>query len=223
MTIATVDYVGEVSIDQNGQPTDNPLSAPPTIDWDTSLSEEEIDEDADGEPITNTAGDYVEGIKVAIPDFILTVNRNFANWDTYAQAAYSFSTNSDTFAGWAPGTGKIEKLKATSVIGDPATRFGYWKATLQVRFRFPFRTTADKAWYARYLNQGFNELVPFEENNQTKYEKIRCVDDNRQPVNRPVRLDFEGKRITIDSQVSHWNERRLYDPLPYSLLGFLDG
>lgn len=227
MTIATVEYRGEIAPQNgSGQPSQNPINAPPSIDWDTILTEEEIDEDADGNPILTAAGERVRGIKAEFPDIILTVQRNFANWNSYVQAAFARATNSAPFAGWPAGTGRVVKLKANSVISDPSKGLGYWRGTLQVKFRIPWRTTPDKAWYARWLHQGYfckKKLPgPPTSGGISPFSVVPCIDGHKTTATSPRPLDVDGFQIEDgDTTKTNWRETKRYIPLDLNLLGFL--
>lgn len=209
--LATMSYRGEINSTFN-----SPLFAPPRIAWDDIEAEEEIDEDFDGFPITNTAGQRVRGIKAAFSDQVLTVTRNFLSFNTYLQAVYRRSVNSDEFLGWPPGTVKLTKLSAQNVAGStliPNTPPGYFTVTAVFQFRYPYRTTPDKAWYARYASMGLLQrrtpngpLVP-------------CYDSHQQVATTPQYLDAFGKQTDSDNVV--WIERKLYGSLPYNALGMI--
>ena len=224
MTIATVEYRGEIApLNGSGQPSLSPLNALPSIDWDTVLSEEEIDEDIHGKRIQTKAGERVRGIKAEFPDIVLTVQRNFAAWNSYTQAAFSRAVNSTLFAGWPAGTGKVMKLKASSVIADPEKGLGYWRATLQVKFRIPWRTTPDKAWFARTFHQGFVRNVPLSGPTLTGgllMEVWPCFDNLGQKSTVPKALTVEGYQATEETE-HNWLEFERYIPMNLNLLGFL--
>lgn len=227
LSIVIINYEGEVapltSSGGGGGPTFSPINNTPLIDWGNSTSTEEIEDDFDGLPLCNVVGDQVEGIKMMIVDQVVTIQRNFSTWNSYLQSRYVHATNSDTFLGWPPGTGKIVDLGANNVIGD--TGNGYWKGHMKVQFRYPYRTTPERAWWARYLNEGFYEYFPEvqgppDANGIYPSKRIRAVDENKQPVTKPVSLDEFGKKITKASDAI-WIERKIYDSLPFSGLGFI--
>jgi hypothetical protein len=227
MTIATVEYRGEIAPQNgSGQPSSNPLLAPPSIDWDTQLFSEEIDQDIHGQWIQTAAGERIRGIQAEFPDIILTVQRNFANWNSYVQAAFSRAVNSTAFAGWPAGTGKVMKLKATSVIGDPDKGLGYWRGTLQVKFRIPYRTTTDKAWFARAFHQGMyckkvfvGPLLPGE---PRPFVVVPCTDGHKSVATVPRPLDSLGDQVPDGEENKfNWLEFERYFPMDLNLLGFL--
>lgn len=215
MWIATVNYNGEIGgisgDTNNGNPVVSPLASPPRIQWDDVETEQEIDEDFDGQPIVNTAGERYRGIKALFSDQTLTVTRNMLLFNPFAQAVYRRSVNSDLFVGWPPGTCKLMKLSAQNVIDKD---FGYWTVTGVFQFRYPYNTTPDKAWYSRWLNVGLNQRRTV---GQPELEP--CYDGNDTPAVTPQYLDADGRQTDEDGVI--WNETKLYGSLPYNLLGLL--
>ena len=218
--IVTVDYTGELGPgDSNNE--NNPLFAPPRIDWDDVESEQEIDEDFDGNPIQTINGEPIEGVKALIADQTVAIKRNMLLFNPYVQARYRRAVNSDIFLEWPPGTAKLMKLSASNVPNDQG---GYWEVSAQIQFRYPYRTTPEKAWYGRVRHEGYYERV--EATGPVAGTRIvRAVDANKEPVTKPVLLDENGFRIPGvepgEVQTAHWLEFKLYDSLPYSALGLL--
>jgi hypothetical protein len=125
------------------------------------------------------------------------------------------------FLGWPPGTAKLVKLSASNVV---TKELAYWEVTGQVRFRFPYRTTPEKAWYKRVMHKGYNERIELS-GPGAGTAIVRAVDDNKEPVTKEVLLDARGFRIPEaaegEVQIAHWLEFKLYDSLPYSALGLI--
>lgn len=214
--IATVDYKGEIGGAGGGAggTNPNPLFALPIIKFDDVETEEEIDVDFLGNPIVNTAGERVRGVKALFSDQVLTVTRNFAVFDTYVQAIYRRSVNSDTFQGWPAGTVKLMKLSADNVA-DANT--GYWKVTGVFQFRFPYNTIPARAWYNRRVSMGLKQRQSV---GSTKL--IPTVDGHKQPSTTPQYLDEDGMQIeNIDTNPPFWQETQLYGQLPYNALGLI--
>jgi len=108
------------------------------------------------------------------------------------------------------------KLSASNVV---TPQLAYWEVTAQIRFRYPYRTTNEKAWYKRVRHQGFYKRV-----NVAGGSMIVRALKGGEPVNRPVLLDADGYEIVQeDGQEvqAHWLEFKLYDSLPYGALGLL--
>jgi hypothetical protein len=218
--IMTVDFNGELGPGDEEDPesSNNPIFAPPRIDWDDVEQELEVDEDYDGNPIQTVNKEPIEGVKAAIADQTVMIKRNMVSFSPYVQARYRRAVNSDTFLGWPPGTAKITKLSASLVHSED---MGYWEITAQIQFRYPYRTTPDKAWYARVRHEGFYEKIDV----GTKKAIVRAVDGNKEPMTRKVLLDNNGYRLQPpaegEQQNAVWLEFKLYDSLPFNALGLL--
>lgn len=202
----TVNYEGETSRDGVDE---SPLLTPAIVDWSDVEVEEEIDEDFDGNPIQTEAGERVAGITAVFNDQVATIKKNVLVYNSYVASAYRRSTNSDTFLGWPPGTAKLMQLTARDVNGE------YYELTGVVQFRIPYRTTANKAWYARWRHEGFYHKLDFGANTYI----IRALDDAGQPSEKPVLLDANGYRLN-DGDPPVWKETKLYGSLPFSAIGF---
>jgi len=205
MSLIDITWSGEVG----GDPSDSPLNAKPTIEWDDVGTEEEIDQDYDGNPIVTVNNEPITGVKVEIPDQVVNIQRNMLNFSTYAQAVYRRATNSDTFLGWPPGTARVTKLRAKSVYDKD---LGYWDVSASIRFRYPYRTTADKAWYARVRHEGFY----VKEGSRI----IRAFDQNGEPMTKKVLLKQDGTRETNPNNAV-WLEFKRFGSLPFNALGLI--
>lgn len=223
--IVTVEYKGELGGAGGGQGglEPSPLFAPPIIKFDDVETEEEIDVDFNGNPIINTAGERVRGVKALFSDQVLTVTRNFATFNTYVQAVYRRSVNSDTFQGWPPGTVKCMKLSADNVFD---VNVGYWKVTGVFQFRYPYNTIPARAWYNRRASMGLKQRKG--PTGDDRKILIPCVDGHKQPATSPQYLDQFGVQIPfleedIEAVESppFWQETQLYGSLPYNALGLI--
>ena len=217
--IATYDYSGELALKEG---EDNPLFAPPRVDWDDVETDEEIDEDWDGNPIQTVNGEPIEGVTTPIPDQTVTIKRNMLLFNSYVQARYRRAVNSDTFLDWPPGTGRIIKYAASNVTTKEQA---YWEITAQIQFRFPYRTVPEKAWYSRNRHEGFYERVDLAGPGAGS-RVVRAVDGNKEPVTKPVLLDAQGYRIPAgepgQAVQAYWLEFKRFDVLPFNALGLLD-
>lgn len=213
--LVTVKWSGDVSaLTVNG----NPLNAPPELTWSDVETAEATDEDFDGNPIVTANNEPITGVTIPIVDQILTVKRNFASINTFAIAPYRQSTNSDLFAGWAPGTVRLIRYQATvknstsdvQNIGPSPQDGAYWEVNAAFQFRYPYRTTNDKAWYARVRHEGM--YVKDSEGRITR-ATVSGAD-----ATKPVLLKEDGTR-ELDPTNAHWLEFKRLGSLPYNLLG----
>jgi hypothetical protein len=219
--IVTYDYNGELASLTDGG-TDNPLLAPPRIDWDDVETDEAIDEDWDGNPIQTVNGEPIDGVTVPIPDQTVTIKRNMLIFNSYVQARYRRAVNSDLFLGWPPGTARITKFSASNVTTKEQA---YWEITAQIQFRFPYRTTPERAWYSRVRHEGFYERVQLSGPGNAGTRIVRAVDGNKEPVTKPVLLNAQGFRIQTEEPgqpvTAHWLEFKKFDSLPFNALGLI--
>ena len=174
---------------------DNPLLAPPDINWDTVQTEEPIDEDIYGRRIATVNGEPITGLTETVFDLSVTITRNLATFNPAAIYLFLNKVNSGPFLGFPPGVALCSSISASSVSdGD----FNYFRVTVQFIFRTPYRTTPEKAWFKRVRHEGTLVREEVEDVLDTTREVIRrAVDDDGLPVTQPVPLDERGKEITL--------------------------
>ena len=236
--IVTVDYNGEVAFGSGGNQNNqvqSPLFAPAVVDWDDVEAELEIDEDFDGNPIVTANGEPINGVRRLFADQTVTIKKNMLTFNPYVQARYRHSVNSDSFLGWPAGTAKMMKLRANGVASPDVPGGGYYQVTAVIQFRYPYKTTPEKAWYARIRHEGYYKRVwkNVDENGQPLDGKTLVIRATRagEPTARPVMLDMIGFEIrptdppdenTAPPPIqAYWLEKKLYEPLSYNALGLL--
>lgn len=203
-----VSYGGEANRTNIQQ---SPLLTPAIISYDDVETEEEIDEDFDGNAILTECLEPVRGIKATFADRVITIKKNWATFDDYVASAYRRSVNSDTFMGWPAGTAKMMRLSAQQV------KDGYFEVTAQIQCRIPYRTTAAKAWYARWLHEGYYHKLLIGAG--PSFQIVRALREG-QPTEEKVLLDANGFLLaTGGTQI--WKETKRYNSLPFSALGLL--
>lgn len=210
MAIVTAEYSGEIG---QGDITSSPLDNPTIITWSNNVTEMEIDEDFDGNPIVTANGEPIAGITERFSDQQCTVEKNFATIDIYAIRAYLRSVNSDEFLDWPPGTARLMSYSAVNQIVDGAA--GFWKVTATFEFREPYRTTADKAWYKRVRHEGY--LV---RDSAGDDPHIAWDQKTKSIVSKPILLKADGTQET-DPALATWLEFKTLGSLPYSALGLI--
>ncbi|AMV30915.1 hypothetical protein VN12_02285 [Pirellula sp. SH-Sr6A] len=189
---------------------DSPVNQLPEIEWGDTVSNEPIDVDWDGNPIVTANGEPIKGATMEIADQTLSVSRNYAAFSPWLTHQYRHSVNSDTFAGYPPGTARLVGFSAT--FQQSSTSFIYWKVNARIQFRFPYNTTPDKAWYYRTRHEGFRVKIGS--------DIVRAVDKFQVPVTTPVLLKSDGTLETNPAN-AHFLEFKRYQSLPYSALGLL--
>jgi hypothetical protein len=207
-SIVPVNYEGEIGPNST---SDSPLNRIPEPNWEDVSSECAIDEDWNGKPIVTVNNEPISGVTMEIADQCVTIQRNYALFSPWLVHAYRHSTNSDVFLNYEPGTARLVAFSAVPQLFNAAT---YWQATARIQFRYPFRTTPDKAWYARVLNQGL--MVKGDDGIISQ-----AVDPKTKNLSTvPVLLKEDGTRET-DPENAHWLEFQRYGSLPYAALGLV--
>lgn len=150
MSLVPVTYHGEVS---SSDPTSSPLAKPPEILFQSRTVSEEIDSDIFGQPLTNSIGEPVKGVKDDIWDYVLNVKRNFISVSTYALRIYARSYSSDVFwDGWPAGTASLRSFSAQPVYISGIV--SHYEVAATITFREPYNTVNQHAWWKRYRNEG---------------------------------------------------------------------
>lgn len=180
-------------------PEENPLLAPPDISFGTLSSTEEIDEDVDGNPLNTAAGEPITGVKIPVGDLSATVNKNLATFDPASIYVYSNTVNSAQFMGFAAGVVRVHNISAKIVYADDLT---YWNVTVQFHFRYPVKTTAERAWWKRLRHEGTVAL-------NADGEPERITDANGEIKGGKTMLREDGT-IETDPDIAHWVEFQVF-------------
>lgn len=170
----------------NEDPSTPPYELPVEISWKALTTDEAVDEDRNGEPIAVPfTNELITGITRPVTDIVGVFKKNYAGFDPSSIYVYNNATNSDTFAGFAPGTGMVKNIEATLGVGADIP---FWAVTVEIHFRVPYRTTDAKAWWKRVICQGFYEK-------DTEGNIVRAMDDEKTPVSTAVLIDkVDGTR-----------------------------
>jgi len=193
-------------------PTANPLEDPWIIEWDFVTSNEPIDTDIDGKPITNSANESFDPpITTDVHDLLLRIQRNEAAFNPLVAHSYKKATNSDYFWGFEPGI-----VKCVQFTGKTAVRgqFWYW----QVRYAFQMR---GDGWLRRIRDEGYRTKTgELNADGSEKYKEIKDIDGMK--LSQPALLNGEGYRLpqsAIDAGSIAFLYFKLNKPLPFSALG----
>ena len=127
---------------------------------------------------------------------------------------YRHSVNSDTFAGFAPGLGRLVRFSAKQ--GYDVDAGGYWTVNASIQFRYPYNTSSERAWYARVLNEGYYVKATASDD-----KTVLGIDNNKKDTTKPVLIKEDGTQ-EFDPDNAHWLEFKIYTPLPYNALGLIN-
>lgn len=196
---------------QNG--ATGPLAQPTQISFSTITSEEPIDEDINGNPITTACGEPIAGITRPISDLGIRLQKNFATFDPASFYTFIDCVNSDTFIGFPPGVLRIANISADEQFftDDNGNSIPYWSVSVEIHARKPYRTTAQKSWWKRYRHEGYYI--------KSGTKIVRAVDDNKEPVSQPVQLATNGTKLSDQTQAV-WIERQVFSTVNFASMGF---
>ena len=187
------------------------------VEWSDVTTTEDIDQDFLGRAIVNVNGEYVQGLTMDLSDPVLVLRRKFFSINIAAIHAYRHSVNSDNFFGFPPGTARLVGYSASARFAGGAQQ-GWWDVTARFQFRWPYRTTADKAWFKRYRNEGYMIRVNAFDGLGIRKRK-KAVDFFKTESNTPILLNDDGEE-EVDPNRAVWLYAQVYGSLPYSALGF---
>lgn len=158
----------------------NPLLRPAEIQFLDTVSREPIDVDADGNPITNSAGvTFEDPVEKDVSDPIIRIVRNEPSFNQFQAAEYRQSINSDGFFGWDPG--QVKCVTLTAVQQREPEFPPYFRVTYEFHVRFD-------GWQTNKLDVGRIELDDSD-------EPINITGADDQALSEPVYLDGAGKQL----------------------------
>ena len=193
----------------------SPLNEPTQISYFTISSEGACEEDIDGNPITTKCGELVYGITRPYSDLGIRLTKNFITFDPPSFYLFINAVNQDTFLGFPPGTLWIANIGADEQFFDDVP---YWKVTVEIQARKPYRTTNDKAWYVRFRHQGYRAFQQI--GSQVVVAKVL---HQGEPVTSPVLLDEDGYQIPDNPNsepTAVWLEKKIYESKNFADMGF---
>jgi hypothetical protein len=211
LAIVACEFKGESSPENFGG---NPIPTEVFVSWTTASSDEPIDTDWTGQPIVTANNEPIDGLTERLDDDVVTIKRKFLTVNRYAVRQYRRATNSDTFLEWPPGTARIIADTSDAVFVNGVV--AYWDVSVSIRFREPFLTTPEQAWYKRVRHEGLLVRAT-----PGASPKIAWDEGTNTPVTRPILLKPDGTRET-DPDNAYWLFFQTLGSLPFNALGLLD-
>jgi len=213
----TVEYGWpEISQNSEGEPFADPLDQEPEINWDFDVTNEPIDRDIYGKPITNSAGhSFDPPLTEPVYDLVLHYQRNQPGFDPIFADSFINHTNSDRFLGFDPGL-----VLCTIFKGDRKRAAGliYWTVTLEFKFRPQTVSDVNYGWLRRILDEGYMKRTGTNEDGTPKLERIK--DFNNETVTEKVKLNGNGGILPDpDRTAAYWLTFETKNTAPFSLLG----
>lgn len=203
----TVNY--EATIDEDtGEPT-TPLMEPATWSYLFVSSNEPIDRDEAGNPITNSSDEaYDPPVTKDIHDLVLRIQRSEATYDPLRAYQYKGAVNSDEFMGVPAGQVLCSVIDAEKA---QAAALVYYKVTYEFQMRFD-------GWKLKLIDQGFREKTGTQTDGSPAYEAITNKDGSN--ISQPAFLDGSGAKLSQADIVAGTIAIREFDirrSLPFSV------
>ena len=133
-------------------------------------------------PLTNSAGDYFEGLMVDEAQQKITITANRASFPSSIAAAITNCTNASAYLGFAPGHVKVQGISGelVSEVVDDVT-WWYWKVTVELLAR-------QTGWDLLIPDVGFNFL----EGGEKRRAYVKGPDGDNVATANPVALNGAG-------------------------------
>ena len=206
--LVTIYYSNE-SNQQGTSPTQNPLSMPAVIEWNTEYTQRPFYKDKDGAACLNTAGDYyLDGIKGETSDWVVVVTKNVAYVPSWI-GGYRNAVNSSAFMIDGYYVPHAEQAKMRGIrISKWQSLNGIWYRTIQFTIKIKADDYGQNTWAAERLDEGLYEI-----DSEDVTKRTRIMDDSPtpKPVVHPVLLDGSGKKLSNPSPATAvFNTHHLY-------------
>jgi len=205
-----------------GGEQESPTLKPAVLRWSHAITDEEIDQTAQGLPIITVTGESFDPpIRRQFGDLVLTIERNVAAFDPLLATEYLFTTNSDAFMGFPPGCVLCTQFQADLVTENE--NFQYWSRTIAFQFRRGAPNTIDaKAWYRRVRAEGYYIRIPTRNGSadpaNADRKLFRAFDSEGQPTVKPVLHSIATGELIASNDAAQWYEFPVYPSKPFSLL-----
>ena len=218
----TVNYTTSSKQDSNESELIDPLSRPPEIEWNFTVSNEKIDRDIEGKAIVNSAGESFDPpITKDVYDLVLRITRNQSNFNHLQAAEYIGAINSDYFYGFEPGMVRCTNYSGRKIrVGS----LSYWQVTYEFQIRYAEVSGVNTGWKRRILDQGMHTYDGLDDEGYVKWKKIPVKDDkgNNVPTSEPFPLDGNGNKLPgarHTAREHEFEEFDIYPSLSFSILG----
>jgi hypothetical protein len=157
-------------------------------------------------PLTNSAGDYFEGLTVDEAQQKITITSNRLAFPSALAAAVTNCVNDGTYLGFAADCVKVQGISgeiATEVVNEQEVR--YWKITSELLAR-------QTGWNLLLPDVGFN----FIDGGTQKRCKVEGPDGEQIASANPVALNGSGGRATGSPPLPAILNRRVYRQISMS-------
>ena len=162
----------------------DPVLRLPVIEYDHQVTSEQIDKDINDQPLQVSSGEPLDPpLNEEKSDRVIRYTFYTYSYSSSTAAAFNEHVNDGTYAGFPAGTVKIGKFAGTmESIGG----YVFYRVIVELVVR-------EQTWKRRCLDQGFRQLT-------TGTPGFKAIlDDEKNPVTEPVKLDGTGKVLAAEA------------------------
>jgi hypothetical protein len=193
-----------------GEEPTSPLDVAVSIEWSSITTTGTCSVDADGNDFKNPGtGEPWQGVTRRYTDISAVLTKPFVAFSGPVIRQYCDHVNDRPFLGFPAGEAMVDKIRARPASYE---NIKYYNVTAEILFRTPFQVDSVKAWYWRQELYG-KQFV------DSNGKIANANDDYDGPGGNTVRIGFDGKKL-LPSQETKFDERRLYEPVNFSEMGF---
>lgn len=176
-----------------GQAEEDPLDREDEYEWGVITSMEPKYQDADGNPVENSAHETFDPpVDAPANDAVLRIVGNRADFDPAQAIAYTNAINQEAWL--IPGTtytAQPYEAKVAAWVGQQVWEngVGYWRVTKEIHFREYNTGEGLYGWLTNVRDEGFHEIV--------NGERVKIVDRDGKPLSSPAKLDGNGAELAV--------------------------
>ena len=160
----------------------------------------------DQKPLTNSAGDYIEGVTADEAQQKITIQVNKQNFPSDIAAAVTNCVNDSPYLGFGVDCVKVQGISGEQVSEDVAGQeIRYWKVTAELLAR-------QTGWNLLLPDVGFNYLV---DPDQRRRAYVLSPEGEQIPSSNPVPLDGNGG-LKPGGEFPEILNRRVYRRITFS-------
>ena len=198
-------------IDQGGTGgAQEPWNQRAVIEYFTVRQDVPADEDFDGVPYGPSTGETVDGLMRTFVDLGIRITKPFLSFSPPIFYTFNNTTNSKPWQGWPKGVLRVMDIAAPEAYFQNMV---YHPVTVEIHARKPYRTSNEKAWYRRVLQQGFYYRPT------ASAAATRALDPStKEAMVRPVFLNLDGTRVP-DGGLPVWFEHKEFEERDYDEMG----
>jgi len=216
--VTPIYFEGEISYDALGpNQNDRPENQHAQISSVIEKVDEPVDEDANGNPLQNKAGEpFDPPLTRRYSDRVFTIRKNVEEFNAEFFDQYNDVVNSDEFLGYKPGQCLMDGISGTLVWQDD---YEYWEIEAVVRVRRPpAGRHPKKTWFWRVRHEGYYVLAPDANNVLKAVRRLSPLDG--QPCSVPLPLKDDGT-AEDDPTVGHFLEFKRYETMDFGALNLI--